>query len=232
MQQNKTGKYLKYAIGEIVLVVIGILIALSINNWNKERQTKKNEDKLLTEMLNSIKSDYAFLNFAITVNKKIQTSCEIILSQLNHNATYHDSLEYHFMNSNNWMTILLRKNGYEKAKSYGLEFMSDSLRNKITNFYENRLVFMDVMMERQNLYYYNIAVPLMTGLFQETITPSLRQEGVAPYDYEALKGDLKYRNILKTNIRNRGLEVRWIKNLIRRMEILEKTLIEEIKNRL
>ncbi|TYA54314.1 DUF6090 family protein [Formosa maritima] len=35
---NKTGKYLKYAIGEIVLVVIGILIALSINNWNEERK--------------------------------------------------------------------------------------------------------------------------------------------------------------------------------------------------
>lgn len=37
MEKNKTGKYLKYAIGEVVLVVIGILIALSINNWNDER---------------------------------------------------------------------------------------------------------------------------------------------------------------------------------------------------
>ncbi len=34
MERNNTGKYLKYAIGEIILVVIGILIALSINNWN------------------------------------------------------------------------------------------------------------------------------------------------------------------------------------------------------
>lgn len=34
LMENKTGKYLKYAIGEIVLVVIGILIALQINNWN------------------------------------------------------------------------------------------------------------------------------------------------------------------------------------------------------
>jgi len=36
MKQNKTAKYFKYAIGEIVLVVIGILIALHINNWNEE----------------------------------------------------------------------------------------------------------------------------------------------------------------------------------------------------
>ncbi|WP_430468012.1 DUF6090 family protein [Winogradskyella ouciana] len=42
MEQNKTSKYFKYAIGEIVLVVIGILIALSINNWN-EKQKEKNQ---------------------------------------------------------------------------------------------------------------------------------------------------------------------------------------------
>ena len=40
LSEGKTGKYLKYAIGEIVLVVIGILIALSINNWNEKRLNK------------------------------------------------------------------------------------------------------------------------------------------------------------------------------------------------
>ena len=43
LMENKTGKYFKYAIGEIVLVVIGILIALQINNWN---QQKNNQQKL------------------------------------------------------------------------------------------------------------------------------------------------------------------------------------------
>ena len=38
MEKNKAGKYLKYAFGEIVLVVVGILIALSINNWNDNRK--------------------------------------------------------------------------------------------------------------------------------------------------------------------------------------------------
>ncbi len=50
--KSKRGRYLKYAIGEIVLVVIGILIALQINNWNQAR----NDDKALKEYLGKIKS--------------------------------------------------------------------------------------------------------------------------------------------------------------------------------
>lgn len=40
IKENRTSKYLVYAIGEIVLVVIGILIALQVNNWNEERKTR------------------------------------------------------------------------------------------------------------------------------------------------------------------------------------------------
>jgi hypothetical protein len=50
MEKNKTGKYLKYALGEIVLVVIGILIALSINNWNENRKEINIENKILLEI--------------------------------------------------------------------------------------------------------------------------------------------------------------------------------------
>jgi hypothetical protein len=61
IMENKTGKpalpagrYFKYAIGEIVLVVIGILIALQINNWNQNRQQRQQEHKLLL----SLKADF------------------------------------------------------------------------------------------------------------------------------------------------------------------------------
>jgi hypothetical protein len=50
LSQGKTGKYLKYAIGEIFLVVIGILIALQINNWNKEFQNSKLEKLTLQNL--------------------------------------------------------------------------------------------------------------------------------------------------------------------------------------
>ena len=50
MEKNKTGKYFKYAIGEIILVVIGILIALSINNWNENRKSSNEEIAILQSL--------------------------------------------------------------------------------------------------------------------------------------------------------------------------------------
>ncbi len=70
MEKNKTGKYLKYAIGEIVLVVIGILIALSINNWNEERKNKLKETVHLEGIMTDLKMDIRYLEFLISRNIK------------------------------------------------------------------------------------------------------------------------------------------------------------------
>lgn len=53
--RNKTGKYFKYAFGEIVLVVIGILIALQINNWNENRKNSIEEKLILESLLENLK---------------------------------------------------------------------------------------------------------------------------------------------------------------------------------
>jgi len=57
MEKNKTGKYLKYAIGEIILVVIGILIALGINNWNEDRKNIQAEKVVLNNTYENLASD-------------------------------------------------------------------------------------------------------------------------------------------------------------------------------
>ena len=57
MEQNKTGKYLKYAIGEIILVVIGILIALSINNWNERQKSNIREQTVLENFIKNLNAD-------------------------------------------------------------------------------------------------------------------------------------------------------------------------------
>jgi hypothetical protein len=57
LMENKTGKYFKYAIGEIVLVVVGILIALQINNWNEKIKTQENVQAQLINLIDAIESD-------------------------------------------------------------------------------------------------------------------------------------------------------------------------------
>ncbi|MBL4568753.1 MAG: hypothetical protein JKY69_03560 [Flavobacteriaceae bacterium] len=61
LMENKTGKYFKYAIGEILLVVIGILIAIQINNWNESRKQSISEKEFITSVKNDLKQDKAFI---------------------------------------------------------------------------------------------------------------------------------------------------------------------------
>ena len=65
LMENKTGKYFKYAIGEIVLVVIGILIALQINNWNEERKANISENKALLALKNEFDKNIERFKFII-----------------------------------------------------------------------------------------------------------------------------------------------------------------------
>lgn len=67
--ENKTGKYLKYAIGEIVLVVIGILIALQINTWNEQRKDRATEK----ELLEAIRTDFTETHSRLSATIELQT---------------------------------------------------------------------------------------------------------------------------------------------------------------
>lgn len=62
---TQSGRYFKYAIGEIILVVIGILIALQINNWNSDRQLRVQEQEYLTSLKNEFSINLDLLNQSI-----------------------------------------------------------------------------------------------------------------------------------------------------------------------
>ena len=80
MEKNKTGKYLKYAIGEIVLVVIGILIALSINDWNETRLKSEKEVIVLTNIHKEFKENKVQLEKGIIHHKKVHSNCAKIMN--------------------------------------------------------------------------------------------------------------------------------------------------------
>lgn len=69
LSEGKIGKYLKYAAGEILLVVIGILIALSINNWNQNRAERKMEENYITSIIEDAETDLSNFTKAISANE-------------------------------------------------------------------------------------------------------------------------------------------------------------------
>ena len=85
IEQNKMGKYFKYSIGEIILVVIGILIALQVSNWNQDRQERNNINayygKLIEEIDEQIKETEQLLNRNDTLRKMQQKVLEILASK-------------------------------------------------------------------------------------------------------------------------------------------------------
>ncbi|SDR94860.1 hypothetical protein SAMN04515667_1059 [Formosa sp. Hel1_31_208] len=80
MEENKTGKYFKYAIGEIILVVIGILIALQINNWNENRINSNKETAILSNIHKEFKQNKKQLDSVIGQHQLAHSSCAKIIS--------------------------------------------------------------------------------------------------------------------------------------------------------
>ena len=66
-----TGKFLRYAIGEVILVVFGILIALQVNNWNEYRKEKIEEKKILLSLHNEISNNLESLKVVIKEKNNI-----------------------------------------------------------------------------------------------------------------------------------------------------------------
>jgi hypothetical protein len=117
LMENKTSKYFKYAFGEIVLVVIGILIALQINNWNENRKQAIAEQEIL-----------------ISLQKELETNKDNLLFYINkYEKQYKDGLYLLFLFSKNIDTIpklTLNKALGSVEETYSFE-ASDGIINSI-----------------------------------------------------------------------------------------------------
>jgi len=79
---NRPLKYARYAIGEILLVVIGILIALQINNWNEGNKAKVVEKEILQQFHAELNLDIGAIENTIKVYQKINNSCKILIDHI------------------------------------------------------------------------------------------------------------------------------------------------------
>lgn len=80
LMENKTSKYFKYAIGEIVLVVIGILIALQINNWNQNRLNEQLESQYCNRLLEDVREEKVILQAVLNYSTQVVSHAKNAIS--------------------------------------------------------------------------------------------------------------------------------------------------------
>jgi hypothetical protein len=136
LTENKFGKYLTYAIGEIILVVIGILIALSINNWNENEKLKTEEVIYLKNFRQSLISDIEYNKVRSDRYLLTKESISFLLNHIEQNLPYQDSLKYHFGRITQTWRPKINTEVFDALKSNDLNVIAnDSLRNKLIAYY-------------------------------------------------------------------------------------------------
>lgn len=148
IMENKTSKYFKYAIGEIILVVIGILIALQVNNWNEDRKIKKWEQKFLLEVKNELQNNLEQLQKVYDVQQIRINACkaihQLILTKEKNNKKTIDSLFFEMQKSNRtfFPTTGVYDLGLASGKLENLQ--NEQLKYAIMNLYNHyykRLIY-------------------------------------------------------------------------------------------
>ena len=141
--ENKFIQYSRYAIGEIVLVVIGILIALQINNWNEYQKERKSERIILSEIRDNLKYDLNDFESNLAHLQNKSKSSKILLRAFEVGIPYHDSLGFYFSYLNAYPHFSSNKSGYKLLQSKGLEIIiNNKLRKKVTDLYEDRYQYL------------------------------------------------------------------------------------------
>ena len=144
IMKNQTGKYLKYAIGEIILVVIGILIALQINNWNEGRKTNEKMLQILNTVKQDLVSDIGLCNNIIKNYKSKDSIRKLIFEKKLDNVDF-SKIKGQYLTSDSFV-LEINTNGYSRyaenidkiPKSY------DSLTKILNSIYKENKSNLDL----------------------------------------------------------------------------------------
>ena len=217
LTENKFSKYLIYAIGEIILVVVGILIALGINNWNDANNLTNKETTLLIEMKSNLESDLEGLKWDINKNEKLLKANRIVLKSLN-NSVYHDSLNLYYTWIKGNTVFVKNTSAFKNLESFGLDIIkNDSLRIKITNLYSTRYEYIRYIEQvRDEKFQYEQIIPQITKHLR------LSSENLyEPINVDELSLNNEFKSVIKLNCDMRNYIITIYKDI-------EKTITELI----
>ena len=136
IEKRKTGKYLKYAIGEIILVVIGILIALGVNNWNENRKLDEIRQGYYGKLIEDFEADKAYAkNQILNMESSISNFENYVLTYKKPNLNLTEAFEA--MKKNDWDIMILefKTSTIKSLLSAGeLKLISPTLRNNLESY--------------------------------------------------------------------------------------------------
>ena len=135
LEQNRVSKYLIYAFGEIILVVIGILIALAINNWNENRKTKNTKKIILASIKQDLKADVTDLKQFLTVSDSLYQDLRKQSKKVNRISYNEDSLVQFIKKEINIFIVSFNgfnNNTYESMKASGkLDILPEEIKEPL-----------------------------------------------------------------------------------------------------
>jgi len=153
LSESNYGIYTLYASGEIFLVVIGILLALQIDNWNSKRIERQSETDILKEIHANLEPDLLDFEYNLEHFQARVISSRMLLEVINSDGPYHDSLGYYYFYLRLFPHFTPNLSGYLMLQSRGLDIISnDSIRMAISYLYETRYNYL--MAFERNRYEY------------------------------------------------------------------------------
>ncbi len=195
LAQGRIARYLTYAIGEIALVVIGILIALQINTWNEHRKLKAEEVKLLENFKTTLQGDTAQFSYYIEEFGTIENSINILIEHMDEDLPYQNSLQFHFLNSTAVWSPGTDLGVFSTLTSNDLNIISnDSLKQSIVDYYAFANRDFRPLTQRYQEIIYNASRDLFNTRFDQIWNTSAR--AMIPHDYASLKSDKEYNYFL------------------------------------
>ena len=196
MSENKTGKYFKYAIGEIILVVVGILIALQINNWNEGKKAKAKEREALLEIVSDLEYSLNDLDKVVNTQNNNLTkninSLKTLIKVLQTDQKYHDSLGIHFYATNSYDEPYFKTSGYNSLSSIGMDLVEDSkIRSAIGQFYSAAISDTEGAFSELKQDFHEYMLDFIRKDFT-LLTLDKGQKVLYPNNYETLKVNKEY----------------------------------------
>jgi len=236
---NKTLKYARYAIGEIVLVVFGILIALQINNWNENRKINIQETIYLQDLKNDFGFDIETLNHMISKNDIKINNITAVLSLLSFKKVFTDQDKMDLLELHN---PLYAENYFipEKGTINQIEASSSSnfiknkeLRDLIFRYYSDREREEKGMEQSVQLYQHNYVTPNLVSVIIDPINTEAafgEKFELTPIDITTLFYNKEYLSALALKMGMTRNQNKVYKNVQEKAEQILIILKEELSN--